>query len=835
MLVVSGSPKSLHNVWRDGVLENYEKLGSFFLGREVDPQTRKSTDSLFLYDSRDLVTHAVCIGMTGSGKTGLCIDLLEEAAIDGIPALVIDPKGDMGNLLLTFPDLSPADFLPWVSAEEAARKGLSKEAFAESQAELWRKGLASWGQSPERIRALKASAEFAVYTPGSTAGRAVSILKSLSVPAESVMEDSEALNDAVGMTVTSLLGLLGIESDPFQGREHILMSNLLASAWREGRDLDLSNLVGDIQAPPFSRIGVMDLESFFPAKDRFGLAMRVNSLLASPGFSLWLEGEPLDPANLLYTPDGRPRISIFSIAHLGEKERQFFVSILLNAVLGWVRGLPGTTSLRAILYMDEIAGYFPPVANPPTKEPLIKLLKQARAYGLGVVLATQNPVDLDYKGLANTGTWFVGRLQTERDKARVLEALQGAEAHMPREELDRALSSLGNRVFLLHNVHDEKPILFESRWAMSYLCGPLTRAQIKDLQEKGQAESLVRQPEVAAATPGVFAPVKAAPVPRGAQGKIPVISPEVTQVFVPPASGMVQGSFFYRPMLLVSGNGSYVNARLKVDENMPFTILWPFLDGPVPVDWEQGFDLPAGHGALEKEPRGESPSFEAPPSVMTSGKELVRLGREAQKWFVRTKRYELFESRSLKMVSSAGESEGAFRIRLQQAVREARDETVAKLREKYAKKIETIQGQIDRAELTVQREEQQAKSEKLQTAVSFGATLLGAFLGRKAIKTSSIGRATTAARGVGRSMRAQEDVALAEQKLADLQAKMEELEAAFEKEAAALQANEDPSAQPLESVTVRPSSTGTVLHLAALAWVPFVEELNGGLKPAWKP
>jgi Predicted ATPase len=815
-------------------LENYEKLGSFYLGRLVDPESRKSTESLCLYDSRDLVTHAVCIGMTGSGKTGLCIDLLEEAAIDGIPALVIDPKGDMGNLLLTFPGLAPADFLSWVNEEEAARKGLSREDFSKSQADLWRKGLDSWGQSPERIQNLKNSAEFAIYTPGSTAGRPVSILKSLSVPGEPVMEDAEALNDAVGMTVTSLLGLLGIESDPFQGREHILLSNLLASAWRDGRDLDLSNLVRDIQSPPFTRIGVMDLESFYPAKERFGLAMKVNSLLASPGFSLWLEGEPLDPAKLLYTPEGKPRVAIFSIAHLGEKERQFFVSMLLNTVLGWVRGLPGTTSLRAILYMDEISGYFPPVANPPTKEPLLKLLKQARAYGLGVVLATQNPVDLDYKGLANIGTWFVGRLQTERDKGRVLEALQGAEAHMPREVLDGVLSSLGNRVFLLHNVHDEEPVLFESRWAMSYLCGPLTRTQIKALQEPVAGAQVVAPVPAVSVTKVPSA--QASPLPAASQargGQAPVLPPDISQVFVPPARGAGSAPFLYRPMLLASGNGSYANARLKVDENLPFITLWPFVDGPVPVDWEQGIDLPMGHSELEKAPRGETADFEDPPACLTSGKEMTRFGREALKWFVRTRRYELFESPSLKMVSTPGETEGDFRVRLQLAAREARDAAVEKLRAKYAKRIETLQGQIGRAELAVQREEQEAKQQKMQTAVSFGATLLGAFMGRKAIQMTSLGRATTAARGVGRSLRAQEDVALAGQKLEDLQAKLEELEVEFEREVASLEGKANPATEVLETVMIRPSATGTVLHLVALAWVPFLEGEGGGLKPAW--
>ena len=800
-------------------MQNYEKLGSFYLGRLVDPATRNATDSLCLYDSRDLVTHAVCIGMTGSGKTGLCIDLLEEAAIDKIPALVIDPKGDMGNLLLTFPELSPADFLPWVNAEEAARKGLSPEDFAKSQADLWRKGLASWDQTPERIATLKASAEFTLYTPGSTAGRPVSILKSLCVPGVSILEDAEALNDAVGMTVTSLLSLAGIESDPFQGREHILLSTLLASAWREGRDLDLGNLIRDIQTPPFSRIGVMDLESFFPAKDRFALAMRMNSLLASPGFSLWLEGDPLDPARLLYTPEGKPRVSIFSIAHLGEKERQFFVSILLNAVLGWIRGLPGTTSLRAILYMDEIMGYFPPVANPPSKEPLLKLLKQARAYGLGIVLATQNPVDLDYRGLGNVGTWFVGRLQTERDKARVLEALQGAEARLPREELDKMLSSLGNRIFLLHNVHDAEPVLFESRWAMSYLCGPLTRDQIRRLQASAE------MPPVVAAS----VEVKEPPIPRTNVGgdrlvpKLPVLPPDVTQVFVPPAGRTAQGPLIYRPMLLVSGSGAYSSARLKVDENLPFTVLWPFSDGPVPVEWDKGFELGEAHGELEKEPRAGAAGFEMPPSSVLSGKELARLGREALKWVVRTQRYELFECPSLKKVSAPGETEGQFRIRLQQAAREARDAQVEKLREKYAKRIETLQAQIQRAEIAVEREEQEAKQQKLQTAVSFGATLLGAFMGRKAVQMTSLGRATTAVRGVGRTLRAQEDVALAGKKLADLQEKLQELETEFENEVAALDGKADPASEPLEKITIRPSATGTVLQLVALAWVPFRE------------
>jgi hypothetical protein len=475
----------------------YEKLGQFYLGREYDLDKKGSAvGNLVLYDSKDLVTHAIVVGMTGSGKTGLCIDLIEEAAIDGVPTIAIDPKGDLTNLLLTFPDLRPEDFRPWINEEDAARKGVTPDEYAKQQAELWRKGLESWGQSGERIRRLRDAADFAIYTPGSTAGIPVSILRSFAAPSAQLREDTELFRERVSTTATSLLALVGIAADPIKSREHILISTLLSTAWAEGKELDLAALVGSIQKPPMARIGALDLEKFYPEKDRGELAMRINGLLASPGFGGWLEGEALDVGALYRTPAGKPRVSIFSIAHLSDAERMFFVALLLNEVLGWVRTQSGTTSLRAILYMDEIFGFFPPVAEPPAKRPLLTLLKQARAFGLGVVLATQNPVDLDYKGLANTGTWLLGRLQTDRDKQRVLEGLEGAaaaqSASFDRKSMEELLAGLANRVFLMNNVHEDGPVVLESRWAMSYLRGPLTREQIKVLM-KG------RQPQAAAA------------------------------------------------------------------------------------------------------------------------------------------------------------------------------------------------------------------------------------------------------------------------------------------------------------------------------------------------
>ncbi|MCG8455740.1 MAG: hypothetical protein MI919_05620, partial [Holophagales bacterium] len=423
----------------------------------------------------------VCLGMTGSGKTGLGITLLEEAAIDGIPSIVIDPKGDMANLLLTFPGLDGADFRPWIDPGRAARAGQDADTYAAAQASLWKNGLAKWDQSGERIARLRQAADFQVLTPGSETGRPVSILGSFRAPGPELLEDPDLFQERIATTSSSLLALLGIDADPIRSREAILLSNLLAQAWREGNDLDLPSLILGIQDPPFEKVGILPLESFYPAKERFELALALNNLLASPSFQGWMAGEPLEVDRLLHTPEGKPRVSILSIAHLSDAERMFFVSLLLGQVLGWMRTRPGTSALRAVLYMDEIFGYLPPTANPPSKKPLLTLLKQARAFGLGLVLATQNPVDLDYKALSNIGTWLVGRLQTERDQARLMDGLLSAGAGLERSRLESLIAGLDKRVFLLHNVHEDAPVLFRVRWAMSYLRGPLTRQEIKRL------------------------------------------------------------------------------------------------------------------------------------------------------------------------------------------------------------------------------------------------------------------------------------------------------------------------------------------------------------------
>src|SRR4051812_49370938 len=507
-------------------MKDFEKLGVFYLGRESDPAGATLGDPV-LYDSRHLVTHAMCVGMTGSGKTGLCLSLIEEAAIDGVPAIAIDPKGDLSNLLLTFPKLSAEDFRPWVDEDEARRAGVTADVYAAQQAETWKKGLAEWGEDGARIDRLRAAADFAIYTPGSRAGLPLSILASFKAPGKD--DDPESAAERASTTAMSLLTLAGVDAES-RGREHTFLSTLFASSWKAGRDLDLPSVIQQVQSPPFAKIGVLEVESFYPAKDRFTLATQLNAMLAAPGFDEWLEGEPLDPGRLLYGPTGKPRVSIVSIAHLDDAHRMFFVSLLLNEIVGWMRRQSGTSSLRAIVYMDEIAGYFPPVANPPSKAPLLTLLKQGRAFGIGVVLASQNTVDLDYKGLGNAGTWFLGRLQTERDKARVLDGLEGAAAgSIDRGSADKTLSALGKRVFLLHDVHAGAPHTFMTRWALSYLRGPLSREQLRALTKETKATQETK--EQTGVKPGSDRGLT-----PGTPGTQPVLAPDIKQYFVPAAS-----------------------------------------------------------------------------------------------------------------------------------------------------------------------------------------------------------------------------------------------------------------------------------------------------------
>ncbi len=667
--------------------------------------------------------------------------------------------------------------------------------------------------------------DVAIYTPGAQSGLTLSIVKSFAAPPPDFIEESDLMRERVATTATSLLGLLGIDADPIKSREHILLSTIIDACWRQGQDLDLARLIQLIQTPPVQRIGVLELEAFYPSDKRFELAMAVNNLLAAPGFSAWTEGEALDVQRLLYTPEGKPRLTILSIAHLNDAERMFFVSLLLNQVLGWMRQQPGTTSLRAIVYMDEIAGYLPPVANPASKAPMLTLLKQARAFGVGMVLATQNPVDLDYKALSNAGTWFIGRLQTERDQARVLDGLEGAMSTaggaFDRDALQILIAGLGKRVFLLHNVHDDGPEVFESRWAMSYLRGPLTRTQIKTLMSSRKSAGAApgtRHPAPGTA-PGTGHP---APGTSGAGVSTParpavsthwVLPPGIPQYFAPARPGAR-----YVPMIVGAANVRFTDTKAKIDETRPLTVVTPLTADPIPVNWEQAEPAAFDVGQLSTElPSGAT--FDELPAAASKAKNYAGWTRSFVTWVSTAESLDIFRSPSLKLVSTAGESEGDFRARLQQAAREQRDAAVTRLRQKFAPKAAALQEKLRRAEQAVQKETEQASAQKTQTAISFGTTVLGALFGRKTLSASTLGRATTAARGVGRASKEAQDVARAKENVGSVQAQMEELDAELQAAIASLDATYHPATEPLETISLKPKRTGIQTQLVALVWV----------------
>ena len=812
----------------------FEKLGAFYLGKEYDITSGKLLDRVLMYDARDLTTHAICVGMTGSGKTGLCIDLLEEAAIDSVPAIMIDPKGDLTNLLLTFPNLRPEDFEPWVNVDDARRKGLSTSEYASYIADTWRKGLADWGQGPERIRMLKEAADFRIYTPGSDAGLPVSILASLAAPGPSWDENLEALREQIQGTVSALLGLVGIDADPLQSREHILLSNIFEHFWRQGEDLDLTRLIQAIQSPPVRQVGVFDVDTFFPEKERFGLAMSLNNIIAAPSFGTWLQGEPMDISNLLYTPSGKPRHSIFYIAHLSEPERMFFVTLLLEQIVTWVRQQSGTTSLRALLYFDEVFGFFPPVAEPPSKRPLLTLLKQARAFGFGVVLTTQNPVDLDYKGLTNAGTWFIGKLQTERDKLRVLDGLESASTEaggaLDRRQLDRAISALRSRVFLLHNVHEDHPVIFHTRWAMSYLRGPLTRTQVRELIAETQAEAVVSP--VAASRLAVRHDVAAA----GYSSTPAALSPDLRQVFLPlrlsTEEGLrslereldqpleaVESALVYEPCLLAVGSVSFVDRKRGVDESKEVGLLVQPGDLGRVIRWQDADPIDLDPTDLADHPESEALFGPVPPELNTAS-EIKAFAKDFDDYLYHEEALNLYHNPALRLYGQPGESEREFKIRAQQLVRERRDAEVEKLRTKYQRKLDLLETRRAREERELVEDRAEYEGRKHEELISAGETVVGmlGIFGRRTSRGLS-----TAARKRRLTTSARADIAESEEEVERLEAEIEDMRQEMELEAEAIADKWADVVEEIETYAIKPRRKDVQVEVAALGWAPYWE------------
>jgi hypothetical protein len=826
---------------------DYEKLGVFYMGRSYDIEAGKCGTDPVLYDSKDLNTHAVIVGMTGSGKTGLGITMLEEAAIDGIPSIVIDPKGDLGNLLLTFPGLTAAEFRPWVEKGEATRKGMSEDEFAAAQADLWKKGLADWDQPQDRIQRYRDAVEVSLYTPGSDAGLQLTILKSLDAPPATILESADAMRERISAAVGGLLTLLDLNPDPLQSREHIFLSNILDNAWRAGRSLDLPNLIREVQNPPFRQIGIMDVDQIFPAADRLKLAMTINNVLASPSFAAWTRGEPLNIQKLLYTDAGKPRMSIISIAHMNDHERMFFVTLLLTEMITWMRQQSGTSSLRALLYMDEVFGYLPPTANPPSKIPMLTLLKQARAYGLGLILATQNPVDLDYKALSNAGTWFLGRLQTERDKMRVLDGLEGASsqagAKFDRQKVERILSGLGNRVFLLNNVHEDAPVVMQTRWALSYLRGPLTRDQISDLMASRKESSAVVSRPVAPASrpdvaPSVFAtpapssstsPSSAGPVSASPSSVAPIVPAEIRQIFADISKPV--NEIVYRPALLGTARMHFVDAKAGIDTWKNVARL-AVIEDDVPSDpWDQADDVNPDDLALARKP-ADSARFEQLPSALTQTKQYTSWKTGLKNSLYREGTYTVPYCEALGLFANAGESTSEFQARLKHSAREERDLQIEKLRKKYGTKLSALQERQRKAEQAVEREKSQSSGATLTAAVQLGSSILGALFGRKLATSTNVTRATTTVRSATRAAEQKADVSRAQETVNAIQADREALEAELNAEIDRI-TDSLPDDVKVINYDVKPRKSDTTIDAVSLLWLPYSVSPSGATQPAW--
>jgi len=794
-----------------------DRPGTFYLGRRYDLSAGKLLPEEVRYDSKDLTTHAVCVGMTGSGKTGLCLALLEEAALNGIPALAIDPKGDLGNLLLSFPQLRGDDFRPWVDPGQAERQGISLDELAQATADKWRGGLAEWGQDGSRIQRFNDAVDKVIYTPGSTAGVPLTVLKSFACPPPQVMDDAEAAAQHVQSASSGVLALLGESADPVTSREHILISNVLLHAWRGRRDLDLTALIRDVHRPPFDSIGALDVESFLPAAKRMELGMKLNNLLASPSFAGWREGEPLDIGRLLYAPDGKPRLAVASIAHLNDAERMFFVTILLNEALSWMRSQPGTGSLRALLYMDEVFGYFPPVGNPPSKTPMLTLLKQARAYGLGCVLATQNPVDLDYKGLSNAGTWFLGKLQTERDKARVVEGLQGVAAEagegFPRAELERQLSSLGNRVFLMHNVHAKAATVFQSRWALSYLSGPLSRPQIARLMEGRKPAPPVAPPDAASPSPAAAAPAASGP----ASGGRPLVPPGIAERFAVPApTAAPPSAVAYEAALLGRARVAYGAADAAGPQSV--AILQRLGRRSVPE--------PAWQGAvLREEPLelAEAPvvvptaSFQPPPAELLQLRNYARWERELKDWlpfYLKRRRWHCqLPGETKRRESLPGESEVAFRQRVAEAARDGLAAERLRIENKHEIRIRRQREALARAEARVAEHDARFFSRVFEMVLRVFEVLFVRWSGgrsRRQAVTSTSARDAVMQRQRKSSAR---------QKVDQEQEQLAALEAALEDELAVAETRVAPEALAVEAFDETPPKSGVTVEKVELVWL----------------
>ena len=766
----------------------YEKLGLFYLGRDIDKTTQETTDTLTLLKNKNFTTHAAIIGMTGSGKTGLGIGLIEEAAIDNIPSILIDPKGDMGNLLLTDPTFNSKNFEPWVE-DEAHTKEKNVATYAQGVASMWQKGIKSDHQDEARVSKLHAVNK-TIYTPGSSAGISINILGSLEAPPQEVLNDSDTFASYLKSTVSSLLSLIKIEADPVSSKEYLLIAQILANEWTSGQSLSLEELIGNIISPSFKKIGVLPLERFYPQDKRFTLATKFNAIIASPTFSAWLQGDALDIQKLLYDENGKAKIAIISIAHLSDEERMFFVTILLNKYIAWMRRQSGTSALKALLYMDEIYGYFPPSKNPPSKEPMMLLLKQARAFGTGVILSTQNPVDLDYKGLSNIGTWFIGRLQTSQDIERVIDGLGGkVGASYSKSEIKNLLANLKKRTFFLKSAHLEDIRVFSTRWVMSYLKGPLKATEISRLMENKKAS-----------TPQPL--VNKTPKDAGYENFVH-IDKSIEQRYAIDVTG--QNNF--RATFQAKIEIHYFSQTKDIDEKHSLCLDLELYEDDE-INWENSEALESCPKYSNTQPSNASYATLSP--EISEDKDLRKNKKELINWIYRNKRLELLRTTSPRLNSNPNESLGDFKVRLKDILDEKKEIDIEKLQERYEKKERTLKKRLQRAQDKVEKEEADASKSMMDTGIA----ILGALFGR----TSSAKLGHAFSKG-SRAYKDRGDIGRAEEALHEIHEEMELLAEELEEKIDKLAEKFNVDNIKIKDASMKPKKSDIDVEEFSIVWV----------------
>jgi DNA helicase HerA-like ATPase len=786
---------------------------ALYLGRDAATQERvELSPDLF-------TTHGVLLGMTGSGKTGLALGLLEEMVEAGIPVIAIDPKGDLPNLALLFPEFSTADFSAWTDPAEAQRAGVALDVLAAEKAQKWKSGLSDWGLNALNVARLKTKLDLRILTPGSSVGRPVNLLGDFQPPGGGDL-DPEVRADLAGGIISGLLSLVEKDVDPLRDPRHVLLVAILCFTWDKGAPLSLEDLITHLVDPPFPKVGVFPVDRFLSPDDRMKLALQLNNLVASPGFAAWKQGESLDIGALMTSADGRTPVNLFYLSHLDEKERQFFVGRLMNQVLSWSRTLTGSASLRALVYFDEVAGYLPPYpASPASKAPILTMLKQSRAVGVGLCLATQNPVDLDYKALSNIGTWMIGRLQTQQDRERVRDGLISASGGLSSAQLDDEFSKLQARSFLLRTPSSERPCVLQTRWAMSYLRGPITLQELKNLPQSGSAPGNV-------ATTGTVASVEK---PTGAAERAtpPPVPKGFGQSFIDPRyvfgthhggafephkqASRADGTVLFEPALRATLKLQFSESKESfVWHQVHHYVAFPLRDTrdatklfvSVPLETEHLLTQPPSDGR-----------FTGLPDAFDQTEELAEAQKALVDHLYRNLTATRYINKEVQLYSRPEETQDQFLARCHEAAENLEDQAAVKLRLKLQAKIDRVEQQMAKTKDRVERLSQSATGKKIEGLWNAGEMLLSMFSKRKKSFSTVLNKSRQAAEASTKSTQAEGELERLQQDILALQQEMEialgDLDAEFAAKAGAV-----------ESTEIRLARKDIVVDIFEVLWVP---------------